>query len=454
MESTDVAPQEPDRDVVLLRACAPVLPTVVLAMLLNVKPLAVNRRKAKLGIDTSLKEGKRITTAFWASLPDLSLLPLTDSERHQIRLMRLEWLTRRRGNTEKLERASEVILACTEKLPTTAIAAILRMTNERVREFQKELGVALERPIRRRLEHQFATADECPTVFVLNRKEQAALLLAWQKARRAKGEVDATRLERSEAYKTQLLEKLQRLRAQVQQRDLNLLPQQCSGSCGETWPRSKAFFTSNFRTKDGLSERCKYCQFVTSLERRGKTPRRARGRVLGEEERVRVVEIVRAYGWLIPGILLRRLFRIGEGTLVRIRHELGVRITTRQSRAMMWRWVLGSQTMALELLSVTELAKLYLLTKELRRRLEARYDFDPDHKQFLLSERAQVRGAIFMKKLAPIAEECCVHCKEPYPFTERFFKHDGTTISHTCKACANYEQRQRRLKQLRKRFGG
>src|SRR5690349_14170878 len=97
------------REEALLRAASAILPTVILAKLFRVEPQQVIRRRDKLGMPMTLREGKAVTSAFLRQMPDLTGLPLSHAEKRRIRALRQEWLYMRKGDLDELDRAYEVI---------------------------------------------------------------------------------------------------------------------------------------------------------------------------------------------------------------------------------------------------------------------------------------------------------------------------------------------------------
>lgn len=442
-------PMPEERQRALLEACSFVLPTPVLTQLLGISNAAFYRLRKRCEIKLTQTESKKVNRDFLESLPDLGQLPLTEPERQLVRLVRLEWLERRKG--EAHDRQLEIVRQCSPLLPTRAIAAILEVSPGTVIKRQKELGLEITRSERRTLEHDFASSRQCPELDFLVSLEQFRLEAAWKEAHQKHGAVTGKRAERSEAYGEKLLEKLREMRAALQAAGGGFSEVQCSGACGEAWPRKKDFFASNWRSKDGLSQRCKYCVYQEGLRRKreGAKRRKPRSHVPRGPERLRLLMIVCLYGEIIPAEILRGLFKISRETLSRLWREAGITMSASKSRRILWAWFFRHSMPEFEELNLHELARMQILSIELRHSLEARFERDKEHVRFLRAEAAQYRADHYGEDFV---QQQCRHCPETYPVTRDFFRVHGDSLEPVCKACANYFRAQQRLARLKRRF--
>lgn len=434
----------------IIRECSATIPTAIIAEILGIDVLTVTRRRRKLGVNLSFSDGHRITKEFLANPPDLSGLPLSDEDAHAIRLARLAWVNRHEAARTHEHRARQIILHCTGLLPTRAIAAVLGVSADWVLKRERTLAIALERSTRRSLEHRFCSADAPPEIPILEKAERRALRRVWMEAHGEEVERRKVRAQRSDRYARELRQELLRERRTLREQPSPPEERTCSGACGEQWPATKRFFTPNWRRDDGLSLRCVLCRFNESLTRRRdprSVKRRRRGRTLRPDERPRIVEIFRRYSNIIPPGLLRRLFRLGEGSFERLRHDAGVTMTMRDSRSVLWRWFFRRVIPPLELLTEDELAELVVMTKHLRTNMERRFERDPELVMFLRTERARILRA------GKVEEWQCRRCKSTWPAQVLFFRYDGQTLSRICKPCVNEIQAQRRRDRLERRFG-
>ncbi|MFN8389000.1 MAG: hypothetical protein U0136_01770 [Bdellovibrionota bacterium] len=455
MEPFEQAPQEPSREERILRGCSAAVPAAILQQLLGMTPAVFSRARAKLGLNPTWKASRKLTSQFLAELPDLNLLPLTEDERREIRLLRMEWCARR-SDEEEQERCDDLITRMSSTFPTVAIAAAIGHGTDWVLVRQRELGIELDRPRRRRLEHQFQTGP-LPDLSMLPRDSRNAVKGVWKHAQRAKSLAVQQSLDRSELYRQKLLGELRRKREQIREREGAVGESLCSGKCGESWPRDKLFFPMNFRSPDGLAERCKYCIFCQRLEAKRNAEQKkrgARGRSTSALERQQMLPIVVHYTPLVPGSVLRRLLSISEGTLSRVRHLAGVEITSEQVRETFWRFYFRGVPTDLPHLTDDQCAKLYLLHKALRERTDRRFARDSENIRFLKLERDRVLKEWEQSaRGGPCPEGRCRECGTSYPKTSDFFKSSGKYLDRLCKVCANHSQGLARLDRLRRRFG-
>ncbi len=439
------------RDELLIQQCSHVVPSVVLQDLLGVSSAAFTRWRKELGVKLSLSESKKITSKFLAEDPELNELPLNDEERKHVLLYRHSWRARRNSKTGD-DRQAEVIRKAAALLPTRAIAAILEVPVKTVLRLQKELEVPVERATRRRLEHQFSVAEEVPSYDFLSVKEAELLRVEWEAVRKEQQARTKTKRSRANDFAAKKLKKLEEERAAILASDPDTELSPCSGNCGESWPRRKAFFTPNWRREDGLSDRCKYCDYLHRSERKlqgGGRKNKAKGRTLSQEEELRLSEIVGEYSDVIPGILFRHLFRIGEGTLSHLRKLARVKMSMPRSKKIFWRWYFRSRMPEFPLLSDVEIARLYLMTRRLDEHTSRHFERDREHEAFLRTEALR-----FLEEKDKSGKwDRCRLCKSEYPAEALFFRKRNDTLEPRCKVCVNHQAARRRKRRLKERFG-
>lgn len=448
---------EEQRITAIIVQCSASIPTRIIAQLCKLDSLTITRRRTLLGITIGLAAAKRITSSFLAKLPELSELPLDLAQRREVALLRQHWLMARKGDIDVIERQEEIVARLSRLLPTAAISAILDISDTKVNDLKRALEVEVARAEHTRLRHAFAAEPVCPGVAFITKSESGRLQAAWRIAHDKKQAAKKKSAEKSAKVAEALLIRMRDDRARNVELTRPALESKCSGTCGECWPRSKAFFIPNFRSVDGLGNRCLYCTFLTRIDARASGrwgKRKKRGVQLTAEARERIQAVFKEYLALVPFGLLRRLFRLSEPSADRIRRETAVTLTRVEQKRIFWNWFFQPTTRELLLLSETELARLFMLTRDWHSRIAKRFEPDQEHAVFLNAERVRILASLWKGPgTQRPAERVCRCCNTEYPLQLLFFKRDRQWLSTACRVCDNYRQQQRRLKKLKRKFG-
>ena len=461
MEHELWAPEEPNREELIIRACSNCIPTILIARLLGLDTVTITRRREKLGINISLVQGKRITSAFLRELPNLNELPLSAEERKTIRMWRQEWLVARKGDWDRLDYEADVVSRCTRVFPLRVIAAVLKRGEGYIQEKQIELDVRVSLSEQRKLAHAFGATEKPKGLGFLRRTERGLLKELWKAARKkklaAKNRRLAKSLECAEQMKARFLQRREEVRLEAGILQLPPVTESlCSGTCGEAWPRLPEFFIENYRSPDKLGERCKYCTFMRKVNSRhdGTTRKnKSRGRIVRAAELPRLIEIVQSCGEHVPAFLLEKLFNVGSGTRERIYHAAEIHLTPKDVREIRWTWCFRNPIIAFPVLRVEEVTQLYLLTKRWREWLINHFERDKEHIRFLEFEKARILEDAWKEHAERPEMRHCNHCDAEYPSTTLFFKPDKQWISYTCRVCVNYFAAQKRLSFYRRKYG-
>jgi len=442
----------------ILVDCSPVVPSIILAQLLELPYATFMKRRAKAGVRIGLAEGKRITGRFLRERLNLHSLPLSDAQRSKIRILRQRWLYRRKGSLDRLDREYEIVTRFVHLLPTSAVAEILGVTPQRVIRIQKELEIQLARSDRRKIEHGFATADHCPPAPALTILERAKLYAAWQNARGMRNAALVARREKSERSLQTYRERLEARRAQLQSecREIEICP--CSGECKQHWPRTAEFFSPSCFALDKLSFRCKVCKakyhMMFRLGLLTVKRRRGRGRALDDDERDHIVSVLREYADLIPRVLLAGTFRVGPGTIDRLFHEEKIRHSYLQRQKIRWGWYFANPLPATPLLTDPQLSRLFVLTEKWKKLLGHLFSRDKDYAALLQEEAIRLRTAALAQiPTRQLSEKHCPDCGRSYPKTRLFFGVTEHGFRKRCRVCENLRVALRKREKLQKRFG-
>ena len=432
----------------ILKHCSDILPNTILASLLGVAPSSLTKMRRRLGLKINRVGSKKTALSFLETLPDLSELTLTMAERKFVALERREWLEHKGKGREWLERARELMENYSNKVPTSALAAIIQMSPTWIKAQQAAIGIEISRKEFTKLRHRFGKAESPPTLGNLNAEEKRRLVEAWGKAHGTEIKAKQGRESRSKEYEAKLLGVLRSAR------DESALPlQKCSGTCGESWPRTKQFFIPNFRSHDKLGERCKYCTLRTrnAAKAEKQEGKRKIGRVPTLAEYVRLCELVQKYWRIIPSPLLRAIFKISEGTLSRIRHDMKIDVSAAETKTIYWRYFFRTPPHDLPLLTEQELVNLHLLSIRWREIMGRRFERDSARE-----ERLKLIAYSMIQQSRAVEEQltmrCCSACSANYPDLPQFFRLERGKTASVCRICISYNQRRKLWAKLKRRF--
>lgn len=323
----------------IVQCASGLLPSTVIAHLLGITLQRLQKARRSLGVTVGPAAARTTYAEFCRKLPELDDSELTHDERREVAVQRQCLIQRK--NDKVLGPIIDLLYRYVDTLPTAVLVDLVGRHQEWVLDRLREEDILPSLADQRAITRSFEAAKQPPVEHRESAVNRKIIVRHWEAAR----ERQAERNKKNEARKKTTGEKKLGV-MQARREALRLSPTPpietlCTGTCGETWPRTSCFFAPSFRSRDELSNRCLYCTFIAEQQRRaskGKRPVRKMARRLNAAEELRCRELLARYGLRIPGEVFARWFNVSENTIYRIRCNLRQKISAMDSRRTAEAW--------------------------------------------------------------------------------------------------------------------